>query len=113
MHDSCVSLHVAQLFFYLLKAFLGHEIRFVEQQDVSIDHLSPTDLRVQQVIVEVLGVDQRNDRVEACGVTQFTGTEGHRHRQRVSQSSGFNHDVIHFIWPLENPLDGVFELIIN
>ena len=52
--------------FQLLEAFWWDQISFVEHQDVAIEHLSSADLGIEDLFSKVLGVDQRDDRIEAC-----------------------------------------------
>ena len=80
MKNARVVLHLSQCFFHLLQALFRHEIAFVQQQDVAVDHLSPAHLCVEHGCIEVLGIDQGDDRIQAGGVPQLTAQEGHGHR---------------------------------
>ena len=113
MKNPRVVLHLPQCFFHLLQALFRHEIAFVQQQDVAVDHLGPAHLRVEHGCVEVLGIDQGDDRIQASGVPQLTAQEGHGHRQGIGQARGFHHDVVHRLRPLEDPLHSTQQLIID
>ena len=79
-HDPCIVLHGPELLLHRLKTFFADEIAFVQQQDVAVNHLCPADFRVKQSLIEILCIHQRDDRVEAGLIAQFTAEEGHRHR---------------------------------
>ena len=81
--DASVVLHVAEPLFNGLQLLLRHKVTLVQHQDVPVDHLSTPDLGIENTLVEVLRIDQRDDRVQSRLISQFAAEEGHRHRQRI------------------------------
>ena len=111
--DPCIVFDGAQLRFHLRQPFLAHEITFVQQQDVAVDHLSATHLRIEEAGFKILRIDQGDDRVQARLVPQLTAEEGHRHGQRIGQARGFNNDVIERVRAFKNPLDRIHQFAVD
>ena len=111
--DACVVFDGAQRRFHLRQPFLAHEITFVQQQDVAVDHLSATHLRIEEAGFKILRIDQGDDRVQARLVPQLTAEEGHRHGQRIGQARGFNNDVIERVRAFKNPLDRIHQFAVD
>ena len=78
--DARVGFDLPQPAFHLGQALLTHEVAFVEQQDVAVHHLRAGDLAIEDLVAEVLGVDQGDDRIEPGGVAQIATQERHGHR---------------------------------
>ena len=113
MEDARVVLHGPQRLFQLLNPLFRHQIAFVQQQDVAIDHLGPTHLRVEHGFVEVFGIDQRDDRIKACRIAQLAAQERHGHRQRIGEPRCFHNDVVHRLRAFEDPLHSPQELVVD
>ena len=94
--NSSVVLHLSQLLLHVLEAFRGDKVHLVQQQNVPINHLSSTHLRLQHCLIEVLCINKSDDRIKPCLLPQFTAEKGHGHRQGISEPGGFNHDVVEF-----------------
>ena len=111
--DPGVGLDVAQLVFESLQSGFFNQIAFVQQQHVAVNDLGPGYFAIQQLFAEVFGVDQGDDRVKPGSIAQVTAQKGHRHRQRVGQTSGFNHQIINGLGPLENAVHRIEQLTVD
>ena len=98
MQDAGVVLHVAKLLLNSLEAFRGDQVHLVQQQDVAVNHLSPTHLRVQHGLIEVFGIDEGDDRIQSRLLPQFAAQKGHGHWQGISKPRGLHHDVVQLFW---------------
>ena len=111
--DAGIVLHLPELLFNGLQPLLLHEVTLVQHQDVPVDHLGPPDLGVENALVEVLRIDQRDDRVQSRLVAQLAAEEGHRHRQRIGQTSGLHNDVVQVLWTFKHPLHRLHQLVVD
>ena len=89
------------------------QIGFVEKEDVSIHHLGATHFAFQDLIIEVFSVDQGDDRIEARLVAQLTTQKGHGDWQGVGQAGGLHHQIIHWLWTLQDSINRVQQLAID
>ena len=64
VQDPGVGLDLPQAPLHLRQALRAHQVALVEQQDVAIHHLGAGHLAVEDLVAEVLGIDQRDDRVQ-------------------------------------------------
>jgi len=111
--DPGIVLHLTELLFHGLQPLFGDEVTLVQHQDVAVDHLGPPDLGVENALVEVLRIDQRDDRVQSRLVAQLAAEEGHRHRQRIGQASGLHDDVVQGLRTFKHPLHGLHQLVVD
>ena len=102
--DAGVLLDVAQFGFQGRQPALLHQIAFVEQDHVAVDDLGARHLPLQDLLAEVLGIHQGDDRIQAGEVAQVAAKEGHRNRQGVGQPRGFHHQVVHLLRPFQDPV---------
>ena len=62
--DPRIGFDLPQLGFHCSQALLADQVALVEQKDVAIDHLGPGHFPIEDLVAEVLGIDQGDDRVE-------------------------------------------------
>ena len=113
MKDARVVLHGPQRLLQFLNPLFRHQITFVQEQDVAVDHLGPAHLGVEHGFIEVFGIDQRDDRVKPCGIPQLAAQERHGHRQRIGEARGLHNDVVHRFRTLEDSLHSTQQLVID
>ena len=111
--DAGVGFDLPQLALQRLQLRLLHQVAFVEQQHVAVDHLGAGHLPLQQFIAEVLCVDQGDDRIEAGEIPQVAAEEGHRHRQGIRQARGLHHQVIHLLRTVEDAIHRIEQLAVD
>ena len=111
--DAGIGFDLPQPCFHLREPLLAYQVALVEQQDVAVHHLGPGDFAIENLIAEVLRIDQRDDRVEARGITQIAAQEGHRHGQGVGEAGGFHHQVVHRVWAIQDAIHRIEKLAID
>ena len=62
--DPRIGFDLPQLLLHRSQALLADQVALVEQKDVAIDHLGPGHFPIEDLVAEVLGIDQGDDRVE-------------------------------------------------
>ena len=92
---------------------LADQIALVQQQDVAVHHLGPGHFALVNRVTEVFSIDQGDDRIKPGGIAQVTSEEGHGHRQGIGQAGGFDHQVVHRLGPLQDPIHRFEQLAID
>ena len=111
--DAGLGLDRQQLHFHRRQPLLIDKIAFVEQDHVAVNHLGARHLALQDRGAEVLGIHQGDDRIEAGEIAQVAAQEGHRHRQRIGQAGGLDHQVVDLLGPLQNAINGLQQLAVD
>ena len=111
--DAGLGLDRQQLRFHRRQPLLIDQIALVEQDHVAVDHLGARHLALQDRGAEVLGIHQGDDRIEAGEIAQVAAQEGHRHRQRIGQAGGLDHQVVDLLGSLQNAINGLQQLAVD
>ena len=101
------------MLFDRLQPRLFNKIGLVQQKNVAIDNLGATDLAVEQLVVEIFGVYQGDDRVQPGLIAQFAAEKRHGHGKRVRQPCCFNHQVINGIGAFQDPIHRLEKLPVD
>ena len=111
--DAGIGFDPAELLFQVSQPGFLHQIALVEQQHVAVDDLGPGHLAFQQVIAEVFGIHQRDDRIQAGLIAQITPEEGHRHGEGIGKTRGFHHQVVDRIGAIEDAIHGLKQFAVD
>ena len=111
--DAGIFFHVLELTFDRGKTLVIHQIGFVQQQDVAIHHLRAAHLAFQQLVVEVLRIDQGDDRIKSGLIAELAAQEGHRHGQGIRQARGFHHEIVDGVGALKDAIHRFQKLAID
>ena len=111
--DAGIGFDCAELVFEGGEPLFFHQVALVQQQHVAVHDLGPGHLALQQLIAEVFGIHQGDDRIEAGLIAQITAKEGHRHGQGIGQARGFHHQVVDRIRPIENAIHGFEQFAVD
>ena len=111
--DAGIVLDVSEFLLNDLKPLFGDEITLVQQQDVAINHLGSANFRLEHDFIEVLCIDQRDDRIKAGLIPQFTAEKSHRNRQGIGQTGGFDDDVVERFRALHDPFHGLHQFVVD
>ena len=102
--DAGVGLDVAQARLHRRQPLLANQIALVEHQDVAVHHLGPGHIALEDLLGEVLGIDQGDDRIQPGRIAQVAAQKRHRHWQWIRQTGGFHHQIIHGIGAIEDAI---------
>ena len=72
MQEASIGFDLAEHPFKLFEPFRGNQITFVQHQDVAVEHLSPAHLGIEDLLSKVLGINHRDDRIQARFIAQIT-----------------------------------------
>ncbi len=111
--DAGIALDLLQAAFQLSKSRLLNQVALVEQQHVAVNDLGPSHLAFEQLVTEVFGVDQGDDRIQTRRVAQVAAQKCHRDRQRIGQAGGFHHQVIDRLGAIQNPVDRLQQFTVD
>ena len=96
-----------------METLLRHQVTLVEQQHVAVDDLGPGHVALEQLVAEVLGINQGDDRIEPGGIAQVAAQKCHRNGQGIGQTCGFDHQVIDRFGALQNSVDGLEQFAVD
>ena len=93
--DRRARIHVLEAVDQLRQLGLRHQVGLADEDLVCEADLAPRLLAVVELLLRVLGIDQRDDRVEQIALGDLlVHEEGLRDRARVGQAGGLDHDAL-------------------
>ena len=111
--DAGIALDLLEAAFQGREPRVVNQVTLVEQQHVAVDDLGAGYLTFEQLVTEVFGVDQGDDRIQTRRVAQITAQKRHRHWQRIGQAGGFHHQVIDRFGAIQNPVDRLQQFTVD
>ena len=93
--DRRARVHVPDPVLELGQLRLRHQVGLADEDLVGKAELAPRLLAVVELLLRMLGIDQREDRVEQIALGDLlVHEEGLRHRARIGQTGGLDHDAL-------------------
>lgn len=111
--DARILLHLAKLCLHRIELRVIDEVCLVEHQDVAVDHLRSPHLACKGFGSEVLCVNQGDDRVKTCVITQLAAQKGHCDGEGISQACCLHHEIFHGFWSFENAVDSFQQFTVD
>ena len=91
----CTRVHVLQAVHQCIHFGLGNQVSLADEDLICKPHLAARFLTIIELGCRMLGIHQRQNRVQQIALSDFfVHEEGLRDGARVGQASGFNHDAV-------------------
>ncbi len=111
--DSGTVFDVADFEFQGIEVGFVYQVSFVEQDNVAVEDLVVGSFAVEEVEAVVFGIDEGDDRIEPGEVAQFGAEEGEGNGEGIGESGGFDHEIVDFVLALQNPIDGIHQVVVD